>query len=222
MNTSSGKVNKTWQIALETALINGKKRLVEIERVEQERLEILRKTNLEAWGRYFEILKTGLPDVLRPMMICDGDPDIDPPELAPRTFVSIDGEPWGLAPIQAMLKRVITPTTHSNDPMEFAVEGYLVLGICVLGGKAWFEDADDCFEVEPAVETDLELALARASNHYARMLDIKMSLNIAEPEYLPADPVGCFPGGLVADQCLVSTIRAIVRDEMYKPPSSAA
>jgi hypothetical protein len=224
LNTEIGKVDRTWSSALEAALVSGKKRLAEIEQAEQEVTEIRQKENLKAWEAYFEMLKSGLPDVLRPMMVCDGDRDVEPPNMASlstRTFVAIDCEPWGLAPIRVMLKRVVVPTTHPFERVEYAVESYVVLGICVLGGKAWFEDADDCFEVDPVVEVDLELALARASKHYIRMLDIRMSLNVEEPEYLPADPVECFPGGLVAEKCLVSAIRAIVQNEMYKPPSAA-
>jgi hypothetical protein len=87
-----------------------------------------------------------------------------------------------------------------------------------------FEAGDECFEVEPVIEMDLELALARAQRHYQKMLDIQFGLALEATqkiEYVPAEPVGCAPGGLVAERCLVSAIRAIVEDQMYKSPSAA-
>jgi hypothetical protein len=212
------KVDSDWQNALTAALLRGKSRMAEMDKAEAEVKERRQEEIREAWEAYNDMVRAALPEVLRPMMSSLNYTD-EAPSMWAYEVVMIDGEAWGLAPIAVTLDLL-------ND--QYSVKQYEVYGICIMTDAAgqrvaMFEAGDESFELWPAIETDLELALARAYQHNARMLDIKFGLALEatqELEYVPAEPVGCFPGGLVAEKCLVSAIRAIVTDQMYKPPSA--
>jgi hypothetical protein len=221
------KVDMSWQIALETAIVSGKMRLAEMEKAEVEVKKTRQDEIRQAWGAYNDMLLMALPEVLRPMTNLPADWD-DLPVMASRDYVLIDCEPWGMAPIAVALNRVL----RSDDgSYMYMVVSYTIYGICIMRNaqgerQAMFETGDELFEIEPMIETDFELALARAHQHYAKMLDVKFKLALRdaneEPEYLPADLIDeCFPGGPLAIKCLEASIRSIVRDEMYKPPSAA-
>lgn len=207
-----GTVTTEWTIDLELALANGLRRIKEMEEEANHQKELEQVKCGKAWLDYNQVIRLALPEVLRPMMAYFEDLQSMPDLNTKHETVVIDGGRYGLAPIAVLMRH------KPGEP--FIVDCYRVFGIiqAFSDHQIIFSDSgDETWLVEPVVYCDLELALAGANRHYLKRYELEKQPRKAEPEYLPADeqlPVD------IADRAMIASVRAIVRDEMYKPPQA--
>jgi hypothetical protein len=208
-----------WEIDLETAIANGLNRLRQAEEYDKATREQIKLEREQKWNEYNNLIRSSLPEILRPLMRTFRDLQYDPPIHSREEVIIIDGEKFGLAPIEVYL----SDRKLLEDP--FIVEYYIIFGIAhshEYTTDYYFATGDELFVKEPEVEKDLELLLAKAQKMFSKKLDLEFKAKSAppvkEPEYIATGED--LPNGLVPDQALLAALRSIVRDEMYRPPEA--
>lgn len=203
-----------WCIALETAIINGKHRMeaLKVEAAKQHEAEQFDRK--QKWAILSQEIRKALPDVLQPLMKDLFDPNGDPYNF-PYEEIIVDGERFGLAPIEVTLQLV--PHT-----VGYQISQYRIFGIAQVWRSEpleyFFAVGDENYDRLPQCETDLELALARAAGVYQAKFELEMKARSpGEPEYI--DTGEDIPVNVIADKALAASVRAIVREEMFNPPT---
>lgn len=208
-----------WQIDLETAIANGMNRLKQAEELDKLTEDQIQAERMQKWDKYNEQMRACLPEVLQPIMRSYHDLQSDPSNRLEKDYVILDGEKYGLAPIEVYLIR-------KTLAEQFHVDYYLIFGLAQTVTreiKYFFEIGDEWFVKDPEIERDPELALAKALKVFNAKIELEFKAKseptpTKEPEYIATGED--IPLGLNNDQALLTALRAIVRDEMYRPPEA--
>jgi hypothetical protein len=216
------------RLELEKLLNSGRKRLtrLELEADARRMQETVERCRL--WGQYNDQVISGLPEVLRPYARRFSEPLYPPDFESPAEKIGINLDDLNASPLLVYLH-------HFGGPEgKWEVDFYRVPGIERYTDEwkqdrvVWLWDPKESgYEGCGAVDVpDLDIALARACRQFSRMELLKKQLVVTvddalvveregpeQPEYQNVDEMG----DLVADKAVSSAIRAIVRDEMYRP-----
>lgn len=208
----------TWRIELETAIVNGqnRRRAAEIEAAQKHEAEQFDRK--QKWGLHMQKVREALPEILRPLFKDIMDLNNDPVQSSYEEIV-VDSEKFGLAPIEVDMRLV-------PGGEQYQIHQYLIFGIAQVWRsdppKYFFAVGDENYDRMPEIETDLELALARAAEVYQAKCNLELTaksqMPSGDPEYI--DTGEDIPSTVVTDQALLASIRAIVRDEMFNPPTT--
>lgn len=201
-----------WKIDFEAALALGVQRVAKMQAIDEEIRQRDAANLAQAWQEYDAEVRAGLPEVLRPLMVPLRDETTEPPYNCEEQ-VLLDLEPYGVAPMVAFVRMV--------SPGLWLANQYLVLGIweTTRGQQRYgFGDGDENWVVKPKFEADMTLALGLAHARFIRKLDLEAQARRMLAEELEYVPDSQETDLSLPEKALAVSVRAIVRDEMFKPP----